>query len=81
MLLIESFAHNSGRNLEWTKYGYIQMDLQTPTVTEESRRNSSEYSVHLSAHPNGLLVNLAELPDNGRLRRHMPNDVPTIFLV
>jgi hypothetical protein len=30
----------------------------------EIRRYSSQYSTHLRAHPNGLVVNLIELPDN-----------------
>jgi hypothetical protein len=30
---------------------------------------------------NDLIVNLKELPDNRRLRRHLPNDLPTRFLV
>jgi hypothetical protein len=59
----------------------IRNDLQTPTVKEEIRRYSSQYSAHLSAHPNDLIVNLMELPDNRRLRRHLPNDLPTRFLV
>jgi hypothetical protein len=60
----------------------IRRDLQTPTVKEEIRRYSSQYSARLSAHPNGLVVNLMELPDNNRrLRRHLPNDLPTKFLV
>jgi hypothetical protein len=42
----------------------IRRDLQTPTVKEEIRRYSSQYSAHLSAHPNGLVVNLMEQPDN-----------------
>jgi hypothetical protein len=29
----------------------IRRDLQTPTVTEEIRRYSSQYSARLSAHP------------------------------
>jgi hypothetical protein len=58
----------------------IRRDLQTPTVKEEIRRYSSQYSARLSAHPNGLVVNLMELPDNRRLRRHLPNDLPTGFL-
>jgi hypothetical protein len=28
-------------------------------------------------HPNDLIVNLIELPDNRRLRTHLPNDLPT----
>jgi hypothetical protein len=58
----------------------IQRDLQIPTVKEEIRRYSSQYSARLSTHPNGLIVNIIELPDNRRLRRHLPNDLPTRFL-
>jgi hypothetical protein len=59
----------------------IRRDLQIPTAKEEIRRYSSQYSVRLSGHPNDLTVNLIELPDNRRLRRHLPNDLPTRFLV
>jgi hypothetical protein len=59
----------------------IRRDLQVPTVKEEIRRYSSQYIARLSAHPNDLIVNLIELPDNRRLRRHLPNDLPTRFLV
>jgi hypothetical protein len=59
----------------------IRWDLQISTVKEEIRRCSSQYSAHLSAHPNDLIVNLIELPDNRRLWRHLPNDLPTRFLV
>jgi hypothetical protein len=44
----------------------IRRDLQIPTVKEEIRY-SSQYSALLSTHPNGLIVNLIELPDNRRL--------------
>jgi hypothetical protein len=59
----------------------IRRDLQIPRVKEEIRRYSSQYSARLSAHPNDLIVNLMELPDNRRLRRHLPKDLPTRFLV
>jgi hypothetical protein len=59
----------------------IRRDLQTPTVKVEIRRYSSQYSARLSARPNDLIVNLIELPDNRRLRRHLPNDIRTKFLV
>jgi hypothetical protein len=36
----------------------IQRDVQIPTVKEEIRRYSSQYSARLSAHPNDLVVNL-----------------------
>jgi hypothetical protein len=59
----------------------IRTDLQTPTIKEEIRY-SFQYSARLSAHHNGLMVNLIELPDNNRrLRKHLPNDLPTRFLV
>jgi hypothetical protein len=51
----------------------IRRDLQTPTVREEIRRYSSQYSARLSAHPNGLAVNLMEQPDN----KTLPNGLPT----
>jgi hypothetical protein len=59
----------------------IRWDLHIPTVKEEIRRYRSQYSARLSAHPNYLIVNLIELPDNRRLQRHLPNDLPTKFLV
>jgi hypothetical protein len=59
----------------------IRRDLQIPTVKEEIRRYSSQYSARISAHPDDLIVNFIELPDNRLLRRHLPNDMPTRFLV
>jgi hypothetical protein len=60
----------------------IRRDLQTPTVKEEIRRYISQYSVHLSAHPNDLVVNLMAQPDNSRrLLRHLPNDLPTRYQI
>jgi hypothetical protein len=55
----------------------IQRDLQIPTLKEEICHNS-QYSARLSAHPNDLTVNLIELSDNRRLRRHLPNDLPSL---
>jgi hypothetical protein len=60
----------------------IRRNLQTPTVKEEIRRYSSQYNAHLSAHPNDLLVNLMEQPDNNRLfQGHLPNDLPNSEIV
>jgi hypothetical protein len=59
----------------------IQKDLQTPTVTEEIRHYSFQYSARLSAHPNDIVVNIMVQSDNRRLRRHLPNDLPTTFYV
>jgi hypothetical protein len=58
----------------------IWRDLQIPTVKEEIHRYSSQYR-RLSAHPNDQIVNNIELPGNKRLRRHLPNDLQTRFLV
>jgi hypothetical protein len=59
----------------------IRRDLQIPTVKEEIHSYSSEYTACLSAHPNDLIVNIMEPPDNRRLRRGLPNDLPARFLV
>jgi hypothetical protein len=58
----------------------IRRDLQIPTVKEEIHHYSSQYSARLSAHPNDLIVNLTELPDNRRLQRRLSNDLPASFL-
>jgi hypothetical protein len=42
----------------------IRRNLQIPTVKEEIRCYSSQYSAHLSVHTNGLTANLTGLPDN-----------------
>jgi hypothetical protein len=59
----------------------IRRDLQIPTIKEEIRCYSSQYSACLSTHPHDLVVNLIELPDNKRLQRHLPNDLPIRFLL
>jgi hypothetical protein len=59
----------------------IGRDLKIPTVKEEISRYNSQISARLSAHPNDLIVNLIELPDNRGLRRHLPNDLPARFLM
>jgi hypothetical protein len=59
----------------------IRRDLQILTFKEEICRYSSQYSARLGEHPNDLTVNLIELTDNRRLRRQLPNDLPTRFLV
>jgi hypothetical protein len=59
----------------------IQRDLQIPAVKEEVCSYSSQYSARLIADPNDIIVNLIHVPDNRRLWRHLPNDLPTRFLV
>jgi hypothetical protein len=59
----------------------MQRDIQRPTVKEQIHHYKSQYSAHLSAHPNYLVVNLLVHPDNNRqLQRHLPNNLPNRFL-
>jgi hypothetical protein len=57
----------------------IRRDLSCPTVKEEIRRYSSHYGDLLRTHPNHLAVNLLRLPENIRLRRFLPTDLPDRF--
>jgi hypothetical protein len=66
------------RTLVRAEYG-IRRDLQTPTVKKEIRHYSSQYSAHLCIHPDDLVVTLLTQADNRRLRRHLPDDLPTRF--
>jgi hypothetical protein len=59
----------------------IRRDLQIPSVKEELSHYSSHYSARLTAHPNDILLTLLEPPERKRLRRHLPNDLPTRFMV
>jgi hypothetical protein len=54
----------------------IRRDLRCPTVKEEIRRYSYHYGARFRTHPNHLAVNLLRLPDNRRLFRYLPNDLP-----
>jgi hypothetical protein len=82
--ILERFQSKALRMIEnapwYVPNTVIWRDLQIPTVKEEIRDYSSQYSARLSAHPNDLIVNLTELPDSRRLRRHLPNDLRTRFL-
>jgi hypothetical protein len=59
----------------------IRRDLQIPTVKEEIRRYSSQYSARLNAHPNGLIVNLIELSDNKTPAKWSAYQIPSIVVV
>jgi hypothetical protein len=76
----EDLEHDSGRTLVRAEYGYPKGSPNI-TVKEEIQPYSSQYSARLSAHPNDLITNFMELPDNRRLQRRLPNDLPTSFLV
>jgi hypothetical protein len=59
----------------------IRRDLKISTIKEEICRYSSQYSARLSARPNGLVMDLMELPDNKQqaIAETLPNDLPTTF--
>jgi hypothetical protein len=57
----------------------IRRDLSCPTAKEEIRRYSSHYVDRLRTDPNHFAVNLLRLPDNRRLRRFLPTDLPDRF--
>jgi hypothetical protein len=81
-LPIESFAHVV--DAAWCVLNtVIRRDLHTPTVREEIRRYSSQYSARLSAYSNNLVANLTELPNNNRrLGRHLLNYlIPSVIVV
>jgi hypothetical protein len=59
----------------------IRRDLQIPSVKEEISHYSSNYSARLTTHPNDILLTLLEQPERKRLRRHLPNDLSTRFIV
>jgi hypothetical protein len=44
-------------------------------------RLKAQYIACLRAHPNEPVVNLMAQPDYRRLRKHLPKDLPTRFLV
>jgi hypothetical protein len=67
--------------LRYVSNTVICRDLQIPTDKEEICRYSSQYSALLNTHSKDLVVNIMELPENRRLRRHLPNDLPIRFLV
>jgi hypothetical protein len=56
-------------------------DFQASIVKEEIRHYISQNSARLSVQSSNLLVNLIAQPGNRRLRRHLPNNLPTRFEV
>jgi hypothetical protein len=58
---------------------FVMLSVHCPTIAEEIRRFSSSYGARLRTHPNHLAPNLLRLPDNRRLRRYLPNDLPDRF--
>jgi hypothetical protein len=59
----------------------LRRDLHIPSVKEEIQRLSSQYSARLNSHPNLLAADLKKQSTNRRLRRLLPTDLPTRFLL
>jgi hypothetical protein len=59
----------------------LRCDLHIPSVKEEIQCLSSQYSARLNSHPNLLAANLKKQPTSRRLRRLLPTDLPTRFLL
>jgi hypothetical protein len=59
----------------------IRRDHQIPSAKEEISHYSSHYSARLTTHANNILLTLFEQPERKWLRRHLPNDLPTRFIV
>jgi hypothetical protein len=60
---------------------HIRRDLQMTSVKGEICRSSNQYYTRLITHPNDQMLTLIEIPDNRRLLRHVPNDLPDRFLL
>jgi hypothetical protein len=59
----------------------VRTEFQAPTIKEDILHYSSQYSARLSVHPYDLEVNFIVQLDSRRLRRHLPRDLPTRFLM
>jgi hypothetical protein len=75
-LPIESFGHESRRTFVRAEYGYPK--VFRPTVKEEVRLYSSQYSTRLSAHTKELLVNSWSIQPK---RKQAIPSVPIVFIV
>jgi hypothetical protein len=76
IILLSEMHNHKGSFLCYVPISLTRRDLSCPTVKEEIRRYSSHYGDRLRTHPNHLVVNLLRLPDNRRLRRFLPTDLP-----
>jgi hypothetical protein len=59
----------------------IRRDLKLTSIKEEISCISSQYSSHLTAHPNNLLKILTEPPERTRLWRNLLQDLTTRFIL
>jgi hypothetical protein len=57
----------------------IRRDLHISTVKKEICVSSSHREARLRSHPNPLIEDLLWLPNNRRLKRYLPNELPARF--
>jgi hypothetical protein len=63
-------------------YAVIRRDLQIPTVKEEIRHYSSQYSARFSTKPNDLIVNLIELQTQAKTpAKWFSYQIPSVIVV
>jgi hypothetical protein len=76
-------ANGQGRNVHPTALTTATASVHTLQLSlqplPQCTPYSSHYSHRLSAHPNDLILPLLEPADLRRLRRFLPNDLPTRF--
>jgi hypothetical protein len=82
--ILKRFHSNVGA-WYWKRLGTCRIQLSEVVSKHlQLKKNcsyNSLYSTRLSANPNDLVVDLVAQPNNKRLRRHLPNVLPTTFLV
>jgi hypothetical protein len=82
--ILERFQSKALRIVDAPRYvqnTLIRRNLQIPSVKEEISHYSSHYSARLTAYPNDILLTFLEPPERKHLQRHLPNDLPTRFMV
>jgi hypothetical protein len=79
--ILERFQSEALRMIVDGPWYVPNRDLPIPSVKEAISHYSSHYSARLTAHPNDIFLSLLEPSESKRLRCHLPNDLPTRFMV
>jgi hypothetical protein len=78
---IKGLAHDRGRPLVCPQYTHPKGSPHFNSQRRNPPLQLTYYGARLRTHPSNLVVNLLGLPDNRRLRRYLPNDLPARFLM
>jgi hypothetical protein len=91
LLYLESCNDVCRRDTFYKNYLYRSRSTQMVTLSlmkfpcENSGtkicHSRNQYCTRLTTHPNAQILTLMEIPGNGRLRRHVPNDPPNRILL